>query len=58
MEATNSNEPFNNVEEGLKISNSSVYDMPQNRLYISLKYYARNRHTRGIMKQVQDGDLK
>ena len=41
MEATNSDEPFNNVEEGLKISYLSVHDRAQNRLYIGQKYYAR-----------------
>ena len=58
MEATNSDEPFNNVEEGLKISNFSFYDMPQNSLHVGQKYYTRNMHTRGIMKQVQQGGLK
>ena len=58
MEDSNSDEPFYNVEEGLKISLFTVYNMLQNRLHMSLKYYTRNRHTRGIMKQVQNGGLK
>ena len=58
MEASNSDEPFNNVEEGIKISHSTVYDMPQNNLYIGQKYYTRKWHTRETMKQVQQGGLK
>ena len=41
MEASNSEEPFNNVEEGLKISHFTVYNQAQNSLQIGLKYYAR-----------------
>ena len=58
MEVPNSDEPFFNVEEGLKISLSTVYIMLQNRSHIGQKYYARLWHTRGIMKQVQYGGLK
>ena len=57
MKASNSNEPFNNVEVGLKISYFSVHDRAQNSLYIGQKYYTRRWHTREIMKQVQQGDL-
>ena len=41
MEVPNSDEPFFNVEERLKISSLTVYNMPQNRLHIGQKYYAR-----------------
>ena len=58
MEDSNSDEPFYNVEEGLKISLFTVYNMLQNRLHTGLKCYTRNRHIRGIMKQVQNGGLK
>ena len=58
METPNNVEPFSNVEEGLKISSLTVYIMLQNRSHTGQKYYARLWHTRGIMKQVQDGDLK
>ena len=58
MEVPNSDEPFFNVEAGLKIISLTVYIMLQNRLNIGQKYYARLWHTRGIMKQVQDEDLK
>ena len=58
IEATNSDQPFKNVEEGLKISFFTVYDMPQNNLYIGQKYYTRRWHTREEMKQVQQGGLK
>ena len=58
MKASNSNEPFNNVEEGLKISHFSVHDSAQNNLYIGQKYYTKRWQTRGIMKQVHQGDLK
>ena len=30
IEASNSDEPFNNIEEGLKIIHITVYDKPQN----------------------------
>ena len=58
IEASKSDEPLNNVEEGLKISNFTVYDIPQNNLYIGQKYYTRKWHTREAMKQVQQGGLK
>ena len=58
IEASKSDEPFNNVEEGLKISYFTVYDMPQNNLYIGQKYYTRKWHTREVMKQVQQVGLK
>ncbi|GMP44849.1 hypothetical protein CsSME_00013607 [Camellia sinensis var. sinensis] len=58
IEASNSIEPFNNIEEGLKISPFTVHDRAQNSLYIGKKYYTSNRHTRGVVKQVQQGDLK
>ena len=37
MEASNSDEPFNNVEERLKISHFTVYDRAQKSLHIGLK---------------------
>ena len=37
MEATNSDEPFNNVEEGLKINFFTVQNRAQNSLHIGLK---------------------
>ena len=58
MVAPNSDNPFNNVEEGLKMSYFTVYNMPQNSLHIGQKYYTRNRHTREVKKQVQRGGLK
>ena len=58
MEVPNSDEPFFNVEEGLKISLSTVNTPLQNRSHTVQKYYARLRYKRRIMKQVQDGDLK
>ena len=58
MEASNSDDPFNNVEEGLKISYFTVYNRAQNNLHVGQKYYTRNRHTREVKKQVQKGSLK
>ena len=58
MEASNSDDSFNNVEEGLKISHFTVYDRAQNSLHVGQKYYTRNRHTREVKKQVQKGSLK
>ena len=58
MEDSNSDEPLYNVEQGLKISHFSVYNQAQNNLQMSLKYYARKRHTREVKKQVQKGSLK
>ena len=58
MKVSNSNEPFNNVEEGLKISHFTVYDRAQNSLYTGLKYYARKWHKRKVKKQVPQGSLK
>ena len=58
MEASNSEEPFKNVEEGLKIRQLTVYRKAQNSLQIGLKYYARKRHTREVKKQVVARDLK
>ena len=52
MEASNSDDPFNNVEEGIKISHFNIYDRAQNNLHVGQKYYTRNRHTRGVKKQV------
>ena len=44
METSNSEDPFNNVEEGLKKRLFTVYDQAQKSLKIGLKYYARKRH--------------
>ena len=54
----NSDEPFFNVEEGLKKSLLTVYVMPQNRLHIGQKLHARLGPKGEIKKEVQDGDLK
>ena len=58
MEASNSEEPFNNVEEELKKSHFSVYNQAQNSSKIGPKYYARKEHTREVKKQVVARDLK
>ena len=58
MEASKSDEPFNNVEYGLKMSHFTVYDRAQNSLHVGQKYYTRNRHTREVKKQVQKGSRK
>ena len=58
MEVRNSVEPFFNVEEGLKISNFTVYNMPQNRSHTSQKYHARKMAYKRVMKQVQQGGPK
>ena len=47
MEVPKSDEPFFNVEEGLKIRNFIVYNMPQNRSHASQKYYAKLWHKEG-----------
>ena len=52
MEASNSDDPFNNVEEWLKIINFTVHNRAQNSLYIGQKYYTRKLYTRELMKQV------
>ena len=41
MEVSKSGESSFNVEEGLKISLSTVYIMLQNRLHMGQKYYAK-----------------
>ena len=58
MEVPNSDEPFFNVEEGLKISYFTVYDRAQNRLYIGQKYHAKKMESKRIMKQVVVGSPK
>ena len=58
MEVPNSVEPFFNAEEGLKISNFTVYNMPQNRSHASQKYYAKLGPKREIKKEVLATILK
>ena len=58
IETSNGDEPFNNVEEGLKISTLTVYNMPQNRSHTSQKYHARKMAYKRVMKQVQQGGPK
>ena len=58
MEVPNKDEPFFNVEEGLKISLFTVYNMLQNRLHMGQKYYAKMMAYKGVKRQVQNGGLK
>ena len=58
VEVPNCDEPFFNIEEGRKVSSLTIYIMLQNRSHTGQKYYVRLWHTRGIKKEVKDGDLK
>ena len=53
IETSNGDQPFNNVEERLKISTLTVYNMPQNRSHTSQKSHARKMAYKRVMKQVQ-----
>ena len=58
IETSNGDGPFNNVEEGPKISTFTVYRMLKNRSHMGLKYHAKRMAYKRVVKQVPKIQLK